>query len=364
MHKSIFKIFENFKSKNELKEFFSIEIIRWDNQERQFAKHNVVFGEISKFTLDFKEIIKSIDSDSFVDDLFDLYHKYNFPSYDHFIEILNNKIVNSYNEAGAIYLVVLANNGVINLTQNELAKDFVQHEIEIARSEISESKNLSLTSVRSVIAEIRLKDVSARLKEYEKNIDKLKLTSESEFENFTKDIGEKFREMLENYETAAKDKLELRTAVTYWYEKSKRHQYTSYAVLCFLGSTLCGFAWLVWNSFCYYLDNYNLLMENKEKFAFLDGHIKYLLLGASFTLFVWMVRVFLKVWLSQVHMRNDASERVVMVQTYLALMADGAVQNNEDRSVVINALFRSTSDGIVKDDGMPNPIIELITKNK
>ena len=64
----------------------------------------------------------------------------------------------------------------------------------------------------------------------------------------------------------------------------------------------------------------------------------------------WIGRILTKLYLSEHHLRNDAEERAVMTTTYLALTNEGAAAETE-RQIVLNALFRPTPDGIVKDDG-------------
>jgi len=68
------------------------------------------------------------------------------------------------------------------------------------------------------------------------------------------------------------------------------------------------------------------------------------------TVAFWIGRILTKLYLSEHHLRNDAEERAVMATTYLALTNEGAAGENE-RQIVLNALFRPTPDGIVKDDG-------------
>ncbi|BDI60760.1 DUF6161 domain-containing protein [Qipengyuania nanhaisediminis] len=68
------------------------------------------------------------------------------------------------------------------------------------------------------------------------------------------------------------------------------------------------------------------------------------------TIAFWIGRILTKLYLSEHHLRNDAEERAVMTTTYLALTSENAA-TDEDRQIVLNALFRATPDGIVKDDG-------------
>lgn len=70
----------------------------------------------------------------------------------------------------------------------------------------------------------------------------------------------------------------------------------------------------------------------------------------------WVGRLLTKLYLSQHHLRQDAEERATMTETYLALIENGAA-STDDRQVILNALFRNTPDGIVKEEGGLDPSI-------
>lgn len=70
----------------------------------------------------------------------------------------------------------------------------------------------------------------------------------------------------------------------------------------------------------------------------------------------WVGRLLTKLYLSQHHLRQDAEERATMTKTYLALIENDAA-STDDRQVILNALFRNTPDGIVKEDGGLDPSI-------
>ncbi|RYG94899.1 MAG: hypothetical protein EON58_15310 [Alphaproteobacteria bacterium] len=80
----------------------------------------------------------------------------------------------------------------------------------------------------------------------------------------------------------------------------------------------------------------------------------YIISGAGLAttagLLFWVGRLLTKLYLSQHHLRQDAEERAVMTTTYLALTADQAA-GDADRQIILSALFRATSDGIIKEDG-------------
>jgi heme/copper-type cytochrome/quinol oxidase subunit 4 len=79
---------------------------------------------------------------------------------------------------------------------------------------------------------------------------------------------------------------------------------------------------------------------------------------------VWAVRLVVRVFLSHMHLATDAEERVTMVKTYLSLLESEKMPNDDDRKLVLTPLFRPASDGIVKDEGLPHPLLEWFTKNK
>lgn len=77
-------------------------------------------------------------------------------------------------------------------------------------------------------------------------------------------------------------------------------------------------------------------------------------LASAAGILFWAGRLLTKLYLSEHHLRHDAEERATMTTTYLALTADQAAAD-VDRHIVLNALFRSTSDGIVKEEGGLDP---------
>jgi len=80
------------------------------------------------------------------------------------------------------------------------------------------------------------------------------------------------------------------------------------------------------------------------------------------TLSFWFIRLLVRIFLSHLHLENDAAERVTMVKTYLALLRDGSLPKDNSINTVLAALFRPTGDGIVKDEGLPPTAMEWITK--
>ena len=51
-----------------------------------------------------------------------------------------------------------------------------------------------------------------------------------------------------------------------------------------------------------------------------------------------------------------------MVQTYLSLLEGGSIPADGDRKLILEALFRPTADGMVKDEALPHVVLDLLTK--
>ncbi|MHB1115631.1 DUF6161 domain-containing protein [Sideroxydans sp.] len=76
----------------------------------------------------------------------------------------------------------------------------------------------------------------------------------------------------------------------------------------------------------------------------------------------WVLRLLVRIFLSNMHLENDAAERVTMAKTYLSLIRNDSLSKEGNIDTVLAALFRPTGDGIVKDEGLPPSMMEFLTK--
>jgi hypothetical protein len=70
---------------------------------------------------------------------------------------------------------------------------------------------------------------------------------------------------------------------------------------------------------------------------------------------LWVVRIVMRLYMSQHHLTIDAEERAAMLKTFLALSEEKKVGDTE-LGLILSAIFRPTPDGIIKDEGVPMPI--------
>lgn len=83
----------------------------------------------------------------------------------------------------------------------------------------------------------------------------------------------------------------------------------------------------------------------------------------SLAIVVWIIRLLVKVFLSNLHLLSDAKERETIIMTYLALEREEQVLKKEDKELILPSIFRTSSHGIIKDDSSPNPVMNILTKN-
>lgn len=183
-----------------------------------------------------------------------------------------------------------------------------------------------------------------------------------DFEQLLEQVNERHAQVLEAHESAMadlkrafKDGMALRGPVEYWSAKASTHQtkatnlmWGSFGSMAGLGVVLGGLA--AW------------IFQTMNKDGIPDTW-KVSVLVLVGVLGIWAVRLVVRMWLSHAHLSTDAEERVTMVQTYLALIEDGKMTKDEDRALVLTPLFRPAADGLVKDEGLPHPMLEMLTRS-
>lgn len=154
-------------------------------------------------------------------------------------------------------------------------------------------------------------------------------------------------ESIKDVERSYIEAMRLQAPARYWRNKAKIHKAAEKnareALWKFFPSALSALA------LAFAATSYVLLRPN-------DGHdaAVYVVISAGLATFAgvifWIGRILTRLYLSEHHLRKDAEEREVMTTTYLALTKDQAA-DEKDRHIILAALFRNSSDGIVKDDG-------------
>jgi hypothetical protein len=88
--------------------------------------------------------------------------------------------------------------------------------------------------------------------------------------------------------------------------------------------------------------------------------IGFTLLVGSIVLF--SMRIVTRITMSHLHLRTEAEERIVMFESYLSLLSQEQLGDKEDRSLVLNALFRPSTTGLIKEDAVSPSVLDLATR--
>ncbi len=161
---------------------------------------------------------------------------------------------------------------------------------------------------------------------------------------------------LADFKAALKKEIALKEPIDYWSKKSDNHKYaTVILALLFIGYSATALFFLA-----------NFIPDFKDGIQGFIASWKDTGVGAvaSFAglIGIGMViaRVLYRLFASQLHLWNDARERVTMIQTYLALAAEGHAKE-EFLGALMQRLFSPSSDGIVKSDlGAVGPLDGII----
>jgi hypothetical protein len=168
--------------------------------------------------------------------------------------------------------------------------------------------------------------------------------AQAEFLAQRNQTAEDFSTLRATYE----ETMRLKAPAKYWSDKADRHKKAEGSarnrLLLYFPVAIAGIALLFW----FAADQ--LLKRPPENGAtalyFIVSAGLATLAGVTF----WIGRLLTKLYLSEHHLRVDAEEREIMTTTYLALTKDKAAEE-ADRQIILAALFRSTPDGIVREDG-------------
>lgn len=165
---------------------------------------------------------------------------------------------------------------------------------------------------------------------------------------------QKHQTEMDNLQKAYKADMALRAPVQYWLEKAGRHKLLSWIFMTVSFAAMAA-PFIVFLSFS---DSINLYLDQINSQPW-----RGFLMALAVVMGVWATRLLVRVYMSNAHLAADADERVTMVKTYLSLLEDGKMTKDEDRALVLTPLFRPAADGLVKDEGLPHPIFEMLTRS-
>lgn len=201
-------------------------------------------------------------------------------------------------------------------------------------------------------------------RQYQSLAESIRAAADTQAAGFESAQGERqtaFDQLKTAHETAMetlrktfREELALRAPAEYWEEKRKEHERMSKVTgaVSFGGIAAAAGAlgWLI----------HDLLRTATPNAAPEAWRVAMIVLIGLFA--VWGVRLVVRMFLSHLHLATDAAERVVMTRTYLSLLEGDRLSSKDDRQLILQALFRPSSDGLVKDEGIPPSMLEFLTR--
>lgn len=149
-------------------------------------------------------------------------------------------------------------------------------------------------------------------------------------------------------------KLALQKPVKYWQTKENFHSARAlgFGIAAFVSTVGLGIAM----AFLVHWVFLTLKADENPK----HWQVGLVVIVAFFT--IWFVRILVRMFFSHHHLATDAAERRLMILTFLAMSREGAEFGQEDKKLIVQHLFRSASDGLVKDDAAPPTLLEMLSR--
>jgi hypothetical protein len=158
------------------------------------------------------------------------------------------------------------------------------------------------------------------------------------------------------------EKLALLAPVTYWQKKAEKHRNASIVVgIAFIAMGVLT-VWLVWAALQHFVIGQINVSSNPSVIILQPEYWRYSIPLGIGTFLLWPMRILARILFSNLHLREDAFERVTMANTYLALSQSKEGLKAEDRKLILEMLFRPSSPGIVHDDAAPPSIVGYLSR--
>lgn len=165
------------------------------------------------------------------------------------------------------------------------------------------------------------------------------------------------RRNFENLQKSFSEQLSLKEPAKYW--KDMKEGYERQSILLGISAIIGvgGLTWFVSNLI--YVPP-ALLTDSTVQYGYIKGA---LLLGGALSAIIYILNLLVRISTSSLHLSRDARERYQLTRVYLALVAQGAM-DEKDRGIILTSLFSRADTGLLKD-GAPTittPLGSVIDK--
>lgn len=181
----------------------------------------------------------------------------------------------------------------------------------------------------------------------------------NEFQNSINIWQEEKKARLNNLEETYKNKLSLEAPEELWYNRSK--EYRRFAK-CWTGVLVVFVVALVVSlrELVIVLHEYSL--DGVQEIPFIS---KSFILVSIISFFVYIIRVLIKIVMSNHHLATEYEQKAALTRFYQALTFAGTDIAKEERIIIIHSLFSKSETGLVKTDSSNDvdAILSVLSKN-
>lgn len=199
-------------------------------------------------------------------------------------------------------------------------------------------------------AQENFKQTTALIEEKDEAIRELFNSHSQEIDEFKEDF-ENWQDSKENtiniLEDTYKNKLQLEAPETLWKERSKKYKVNN---RYWMGGLSVFIIALIFSASSLLVSVHDYLQGITKDIPFISQSFVYV---ALISFLIYLVRVIIKIIISNQHMAMEYEQKEALTRFYQALVYDGKDVEKEERLIIFNALFSKTDTGLVKSDS-PN----------
>lgn len=164
---------------------------------------------------------------------------------------------------------------------------------------------------------------------------------------------------LNNLEETYKDKLSLEAPETLWYNRSKEYRGLA---RCWTGVLVVLVVALVVSLRELVIVIHEYSLDAVKEIPFIS---KSFILVSVISFFVYIIRVLIKIVMSNHHLATEYEQKAALTRFYQALTYAGTDIAQEERIIIIHSLFSRTETGLVKTDSSNDvdAILSVLSKN-
>ena len=244
-----------------------------------------------------------------------------------------------------------------------------QFNIEFSNTKLDDEINILKTELSTMEETIpkRKNEILNYMEAISKGLDIWKNSFLDDIENWKIKIN-KWQKESENkintLEKAYNEKLKLETPEKLWNEKAKN--YGKAYVIWLLITIVLGIGIAFFTAYTIKVFYFNNASNNNLENEVFKYFPKTFLFLGILSLALYILRVVIKIVLSNKHLQLEYEQKAALTRFYQALVHDGKNINENERLIIFNALFSKTESGLIKLSDTPNEIeniISLLSKN-